>query len=264
MTVAGVKIIRLGDPALPALVLVHGWGHHSGIWQTLVPELQAHFYVLLIDLPGYGAEQASNNESSDADWQLEALQNAFMTLPPAVWCGWSLGGMLAARFARVAPERVKALVTVASNPVFVEQPDWPMAMPSIEYRQFSNALNHNAKDTLTRFLALVCQGAESTRLDLRQLKTVIAEAEWPSPATLQMSLKVLNDLDTRCDIPELRMPQCHLLGEQDALVPADVAKAIENLNEGAEVQVIAGAGHALLLSHPRVVIDALLVMAARL
>ncbi|MEH6357681.1 MAG: pimeloyl-ACP methyl ester esterase BioH [Pseudomonadales bacterium] len=263
MMTRGVRITTVGDPALPALVLVHGWGHHAGVWRALMSELQAHFYVHLVDLPGYGGDDASTSESSDADWQLDALLNFFMALPPAIWCGWSLGGMLATRFARVAPEQVKGLVTIASNPVFVEKADWPMAMPSAEYEQFSAALNDNAKVTLMRFLALVCQGSESARIDLRLLKAVISEAERPSQSTLQMSLNLLNSLDTRLDIAELKLPQCHLLGEHDALVPAPVANAIDNLNAFADVRVITGAGHAPLLSHPKTVIDALLAVEAR-
>lgn len=260
MTTRGVRITTVGDPALPALVLVHGWGHHAGVWKTMLPELQAHFYVHLVDLPGYGGDETLKNESTEAGWQLDELLNDFMTLPPAIWCGWSLGGMLATRFSRVAPEQVKGLVTIASNPVFVEKADWPMAMPSAEYEQFSAALNNNAKVTLTRFLPLVCQGSESARIDLRLLKTVIAEAELPSQPTLQMSLNLLNRLDTRLDIAELKLPQCHLFGEHDALVPADVANAIDNLNTSADVRVISGAGHAPLLSHPKIVTDALLAM----
>ena len=125
------------------------------------------------------------------------------------------------------------------------------------------ALNNNAKVTLARFLALVCQGSESARIDLRLLKAVIAEAELPSQSTLQMSLNLLNSLDTRLDIAELKLLQCHLFGEHDALVPVSVANAIGSLNAAADVRVITGAGHAPLLSHPKAVMDALLAMVAR-
>ena len=264
MTIRGVKITTAGDPALPALVLVHGWGHHSGVWGTLMPELERHFYLHLVDLPGYGGDDTSRSESTEADWQWDALLSAFLTLPPAIWCGWSLGGMLATRFAHVAPAQVKGLVTIASNPVFVEKAGWPMAMPCLEYAQFSAALNNSAKITLSRFLPLLCQGSESARADLRRLTIVITGAAHPSQASLQLSLNLLNTLDTRRDISTLRLPQCHLLGEHDALVPASVADAIGNLNAAAEVRIIAGAGHAPLLSHPQAVMDTLLAMVARL
>lgn len=269
MTAANVRATALGNPALPALVLVHGWGHHGGVWKTLLPELQTHFYVHVVDLPGYGCadllkSEASQCDSSQTDWQLDTLLDAFMILPPAIWCGWSLGGMLATRFASYAPGRVKGLVTISSNPVFVEKIDWPTAMAGADYQQFADALHNDAKITLSRFLSLVCQGSETARADLRVLKTVIGEAALPSSATLQLSLHLLNTLDTRADISALDLPQCHLLGEHDALVPSAVASGIGNLNAAVEVRVLAGAGHAPFLSHPSVVIDALLAMAERL
>jgi len=264
MKAATVRATAFGNPALPALVLVHGWGHHGGVWKTLLDELQTHFYVHVVELPGYGCVEPLECQATETDWQLESLLETFLALPPAIWCGWSLGGMLATRFASYAPERVTGLVTIACNPVFVEKNDWPTAMPSADYQQFSDVLNNNAKITLSRFLSLVCQGSETARADLRILKTVVAEAELPSQSTLQTSLNLLNTLDTRGDISALELPQCHLLGEHDALVPSAVAGAISSLNAAADVRVVAGAGHAPFLSHPNTVIDALLVMAERL
>ena len=42
----------------PALVLLHGWGLHGGIWQTLLPQLEKHYTVHNVDLPGFGAVQS--------------------------------------------------------------------------------------------------------------------------------------------------------------------------------------------------------------
>jgi len=262
MTASRLKITSFGDSDLPALVLVHGWGHHGGVWSTLLDQLKSHFYVQVLDLPGYGVVangDAAQCDCCETDWQLDSLLHAFLALPPAIWCGWSLGGMLATRFASFAPERVKGLVTISSNLVFVEKNDWPMAMPNTVFQQFVAALNSDAKATLSRFVGLICQGSATIRADLRVLKSVPGGET--SQSTLLSSLQLLDQLDTRADISALDLPQCHLLGENDALVPAAVASVIGDLNAAAEVMVIAGAGHAPFLSHPSIVIGALLAMA---
>ncbi len=38
----------------PDLVLLHGWGLHSVVWDPVVPALLQHFQVTVIDLPGMG------------------------------------------------------------------------------------------------------------------------------------------------------------------------------------------------------------------
>ena len=36
------------------LVLIHGWGLNSGVWQPLAEKLSSFFKVITVDLPGYG------------------------------------------------------------------------------------------------------------------------------------------------------------------------------------------------------------------
>ena len=43
----------------PALVLVHGWGLHGGVFAPLVERLSAEFQFHLVDLPGHGGSRAS-------------------------------------------------------------------------------------------------------------------------------------------------------------------------------------------------------------
>ena len=38
----------------PALVLIHGWALHGGIFAPLVERLAPHFELHVVDLPGHG------------------------------------------------------------------------------------------------------------------------------------------------------------------------------------------------------------------
>jgi len=252
---AAVKLTSSGDATLPSLVLLHGWGHHSGVWQPLVAQLQGRFQVHCIDLPGYGDAELSDGAEQQA-WQLEVLFNAFneLSIGPAIWCGWSLGGMLATQYAAAYPQQVRGLVTIASNALFVEQSDWPCAMPAIDYEQFSTSLKADAKTTLSRFLALVSQGSPNVRADLRQLKKC---ATGTSDGTLQASLNLLHVMDTREAIASLTVPHRHIFGDLDALVPVSASEAVAQFNDCAEIKIIAAAGHAPFLSHSEQVIDVL-------
>lgn len=266
-----VTLTSTGDNSLPELVLVHGWGLHAGVWQALADQLEGRFRVHLLNLPGYGCSVAADRVAADKIdsacvqriWQLENLLRSFAELPigTAIWCGWSLGGMLATHFTARYPDRVKGLMTVGSNALFVQRSDWPTAMPVLDYRLFCDALATDTRTALTRFASLVCQGSATARTDVRALKRCLSDTLLPEAAILQASLTVLNALDTRAVIRSLELPQQHLFGQHDALVPVSAAEAIGTLNRQAEVRIMSGAGHALFLSHPRFIIDALSKMA---
>ncbi|MGB5605365.1 MAG: alpha/beta fold hydrolase, partial [Gammaproteobacteria bacterium] len=101
-----MKLYTQTSGAGPDLLLVHGWGLHSGIWDGLAPLLEPHYRVTRMDLPGHGRSAWQGQAS------LDDMTDAVLSTAPAtaVWLGWSLGGLLAARAAQRAPARVTALV----------------------------------------------------------------------------------------------------------------------------------------------------------
>jgi len=234
-----ITIRQLGNQKLPALVLVHGWGFGSDVWLPLLEPLQQSFHLHLIDLPGYGRAKTAESGA----WDLNALMAEFVmeVSESAIWCGWSLGGMLAAHYAKFQPERVEAVLTIASNPVFVANQDWPNAMPHQVFADFVKALSDHPQTTLNRFAGLVTQGAASSRADLRLLKPLLQNA--PTPEHLMASLLLLSKMDLRRVIAEIKVPQCHIFGEKDALIPIAAAHASQGLNPQAAIKIIAGASH---------------------
>ncbi|KAB2856246.1 MAG: alpha/beta fold hydrolase, partial [Anaerolineae bacterium] len=45
----------------PDVVLLHGWGMHSGVWEDVVEALLDHHRVAVFDLPGHGYSRASGS-----------------------------------------------------------------------------------------------------------------------------------------------------------------------------------------------------------
>jgi len=237
-----------GDKATINLVLVHGWGHHAGVWREVVDMLEGKYRVYCIDLPGYGASTSFDLDS----WNELKLVNDLAEVAPenAVWCGWSLGGMLASAFAAKFPERVIALVTVCSNPLFVQTKEWPCAMPRQAFHAFASAFSSLPEATLNRFQAMAVKGSDSIQAELRKLKAVLSDHSGPSASVLNASLELLSKLDVRDTLRTLAAPQLHLLGQLDTLVPLTLKDQLTELNEEARIGVIKGAAHVPLISHP--------------
>ncbi len=232
------------SPGAPELVLLHGWASHSGIWRSLVPGLRKHFSVTLIDLPGFG-NSAALAPGADVDAVLEAL---LPQLPErAVYCGWSLGGMLATQIAQRYPARVQALLTLASNARFVESQDWPWAMAAGDYQAFRQLVERSAEKGLRRFGLLQCHGDDNAALVAGKLA---GAARLVSPEVLQQGLDWLTAIDNRQALAELQCPVVHVFGERDALVGASAAEAFGQAYPQQRVECVAGAGHLPFLSSP--------------
>lgn len=230
-----------GNPEKPTLVMLHGWGMNSSIWQSVLPTLEEHFSITLIDLPGLGQSPALENFTFDA------AVDALLAAAPerAYWLGWSLGGQLAVAAAAKAPGRVSALVMVGSNPCFVARDDWACAMDTETYQGFKGALAENPAKTLTRFIMLQTQGAEEGRETLKLLKQLVKEDR---PSALVPALALL-EADARNALTELKIPVLLQLGEKDLLVPVNALKGCVELNAAAKTAVYEGAGHLPFISH---------------
>ena len=88
----------------PDLVMLHGWGMHSGVWQTVVEALGKNFRLHCVDLPGHGRSHNSEALTTLAKWTECVAQTMRPRLAgPACWCGWSLGGMVATQLAQNYP-----------------------------------------------------------------------------------------------------------------------------------------------------------------
>ncbi|GHM54726.1 hypothetical protein ECZU51_33960 [Escherichia coli] len=147
------------------LVLLHGWGLNAEVWRCIDEELSSHFTLHLVDLPGFGRSRGFGAMS------LADMAEAVLRQAPdkAIWLGWSLGGLVASQIALTHPERVQALVTVASSPCFSARDEWPGIKPDV-LAGFQQQLSDDFQRTVERFLALQTMGTETARRDARALK----------------------------------------------------------------------------------------------
>jgi pimeloyl-[acyl-carrier protein] methyl ester esterase len=232
----------------PDLVLIHGWALHGGVFGPLAQRLAPRFRLHLVDLPGHGF---SRDPEQALDLAAVASEIASRT-PPAIWLGWSLGGLFALRAAATLPT-VRGLVMVAATPRFVRAPDWPHAVEPEVFARFGEDLARDYAGTLDRFIALDTLGSEHGRAELKALRALLHERGEPDPAALRAGLALLESSDLRRSLPGLRVPSLWLGGRRDRLVdPRGMAAAAARTPQSRFVEV-AGAAHAPFLGHPDLV-----------
>ncbi len=235
------------------LVLIHGWAMHSGIFAPLTEILARNFRLHLVDLPGHGA-----SPERDVALTLEVcVRRISIATPPAIWIGWSLGGLVALRAALDVPPQVHGLVMIASSPRFVIGADWPHAVAPKVFEQFGADLRCDYRGTLDRFLALEVHGSDCARDELRELRKRLFERGEPAMRVLQDGLNLLEPSDMRAELAQLDMPSLWLAGARDRLIPWQAMQwAAEHSRDG-HFEKIAGGGHAPFIGHADVVAQAI-------
>lgn len=236
--------------AIP-IVLLHGWGLNSGVWQPLLALFNAqnhsHYQFITIDLPGFG----NNSNIEISPYTLENIcQHIERTIEqPAIYLGWSLGGLVATQMSLTYPDKVLALITVASSPYFVEQPEhnWPGIKENI-LTNFHSQLSQDTAKTISGFLKIQAMGSPHIRQDLKLITQLVMAQDLPSQETLSNSLALLNHCDLRSDLSRIKQPFLRLYGHNDSLVPKVVIEKIDRLTPSSDKHLFQQASHAPFIS----------------
>ncbi|WP_270421923.1 pimeloyl-ACP methyl ester esterase BioH [Citrobacter amalonaticus] len=241
------------------LVLLHGWGLNAEVWHCISEELSSHFTLHLVDLPGFGRSQGFGAMT------LDEMAERVLELAPesTIWLGWSLGGLVASQVALTHPERVQALVTVASSPCFSARENWPGIKPEV-LAGFQQQLSEDFQRTVERFLALQTMGTETARQDARALKKTVLALPMPPVDVLNGGLEILKTVDLRESLTSLTVPFLRLYGYLDGLVPRKVVPLLDALWPASESLIFARAAHAPFISHPDEFCQTLVALKQRL
>ena len=234
------------------MVLLHGWAMHGGVLAPLVEALEEHCTMYVVDLPGHGY-------SRDCGLPLEpsACAGAIAAItPPAIWLGWSLGGLIALTAALDLPQQVRGLAMLCATPRFVRDASWPYGNDAAMVQQLGTDLETDYHGTIERFLALEAMGSADPRAELRQLRTLVFARGEPDLRVLQEGIRILDTGDRRAGLPDLRVPSGWIAGRRDRLVHPQAMQWSAS-QCGGSYDEIEHAGHAPFFGHADAVAQAL-------
>ena len=226
------------------LVMLHGWGMNSAVFSPLKSAL-SDFRVHYVDLPGYGYSQA---QAGDINKWVELI--AEHTPKNSIWLGWSLGGLVAKSAAISHSDHVSSLVTVASSPYFVAEPEnqWPGIEPKV-LATFAKQLNLNIQTVIERFLAIQAMGSETAKQDIKNLKQQVLSRPLPDKLALKQGLEFLEQVDLRNVLEQINQPWLRIWGRLDGLVPRHLPPQMPIHHDKVTDHIINKASHAPFFSH---------------
>lgn len=246
-----LHIEKAGHGPVP-LVLLHGWAMHGGVLAPLVEALEAHCTMYVVDLPGHGYSRAC-----ELPLEPRACAEAIAAqTPPAIWLGWSLGGLIALTAALELPQQVRGLAMLCATPRFVRDASWPHGADAKLVHQLAADLATDYHATLERFLALEAMGSADPRAELRHLRELVFARGEPDLRVLQEGIRILEQTDRRAALPDLRQSSTWIAGRRDRLVPPQAMAWSARQCGGSHVE-IAQAGHAPFFGHTQALLQAL-------
>jgi len=105
----------------PVVLLVHGWGTTSRIWDPVVAELSREARVITFDLRGHGKSEVLNVrhdvETFASDIQLVISE---LSLSEVVLCGWDLGAQAALLYAARGASGLRGMVLASTMPFYLD------------------------------------------------------------------------------------------------------------------------------------------------
>lgn len=239
------------DPALPAMVFLHGAGLDHSVWALLARSFAHHgFGVLAPDLPGHGRSKGAALPSIGAlaDWTAALIDAA--GVPAARLVGHSMGSLIALEAAVRHRGKVAALGLIAVAA--------PMRV-SDELLNAAKANDHAAVD----MIALWGNGYRATlggslAPGLWMLGGAERLLERTPPGVLFADLSACNDYrDALAAAAKVAAPSVVILGSRDLMTPLKGGRAIAEAIPACRLTVIEGAGHMLISERPDDVLAAL-------
>ncbi len=230
------KIAGEGSP----VVLLHGaTGSPESYWAPQIPVLSEHFKVILMQYPGYGAEDDEREEFSipNTARALHALLDE-LSVDEVNLVGLSLGGAVSLQFALDYPDRVRRMVLA----------DTLSGVRTERFRRFLDyaligAIERGDPDLMydiNLIFAFSERYLTETREELEAGKVGWRSIDVPRYTAM---LRAIREWSVDDRLHEIQAPALVLWGSEDIELPRVYSDRIASALPHAILSVIEGAGH---------------------
>jgi len=227
------------DPALPAVVMLHGAGFDHSTWALHSRWFAHHGYsVLAPDLPAHG-------RSSGA-----ALATIADMAAKARLIGHSMGSLIALETSARHPDKVSGLGLIGTAATMTVGPDLLKA---------AQANDPDAFDMVSIWglgFAAELGGSLAPGLWMHQgAQRVLQQSR---PGVLFSDLNACNSYQNALTAAaQVKVPTTFVLGERDMMTPAKAGKTLAAATPNARTVVLPGAGHMMMVEAPDELLAAL-------
>ena len=235
MVLAKLKDLKIGfkigpdsfSEKKPTLVMIHGAGGRSQIWQGQIHPLKDSLNTLALDLPGHGKTdgQSKNRLDAYAHWLGEVLDGLFEA--PVFLMGHSMGGAIVQETALLYPNLLKGILLAGTGPRLQVAP------------MFLEGFLNNFEETIDTVIEYAYT-SHADRSMLREGAKIMKEA----------GVKVVHDdflacdrFDRRKELKNINLPCLIICGEKDKLTPPSLSRTLHESIRESTLEILPSAGH---------------------
>jgi len=237
------------------VLFLHAFPLNRSMWKDLIKTLlsENHFRLVAPDWRGFGESDITSEVSTMeilAD-DLAGLMDS-LGIDATILCGLSMGGYVAFAFLRKYPQRVQGLILADTRPG-ADTPEAQANRENVALLAESQGTGAIADLQLPRLISdYTRRHSPEVELRIRQMIDA-ATAQGIAAASRGMALRT----DATDLLNDITCPTLVLVGEQDVLIPPDVAQDYAARIPGAQFVVIPHAGHISNLEQPQAFLQAI-------
>jgi pimeloyl-ACP methyl ester carboxylesterase len=232
-----------------AVLLLHGFGEESSIWDAQVAFLQQHCRIITPDMPGSGRSdlRAIAGDSPTMEHYAAIILELLNTekIDRCILLGHSMGGYIALAFAELYPERLEAFGLINST-AFADSAE----KKQVRARAIETIGAHGAysflKTTIPTLFSTAFRGQHQ-----EQISALIEKGKEFSKEALQQYYRaMMNRPDRTAVLKSNPLPVLFVIGTEDAPAPMNDVLQQTHLPDKSYIHVLQGIGHMSMLEAP--------------
>jgi len=227
-----------------SLVLIHGGGTDSRVWDNIKSQLKEKYQVVVYDLRGHGQSPVPHEPVNHVDDLVNLLDG--LELDQVSLIGHSLGGQIATDYALKYPEKVESLILLSPgltgftyDSAFQEmgQAMWKV-VPDVD--KMLNVMMNTPKAYAMQETMRSSQKDKVTKIHKENIQKSLTwknfEQIWPEPPA-------------RDRLEDLTVVTLFIVGKEDKKDIFEIEKLFKSV-PNIEFYHIEGADHGLVMTHP--------------
>ncbi len=215
----------------PALILLHGSGGDSSVWEGQIQGLGHGIKMIAPDLPGHGQSDGPlcTTVKDYAVWLNTFVQK--MQLNRFFLAGHSLGGAIAQEYAHSFPQKVQGLILAGSGTQFIVAADYL----------------ETVKNNFPAAVHASCQAAYAAENVSLFYEKGYAMLYGNGGEVLYNDLAACSAFDSTEWVSSIAVPVLVICGSDDKITSPASSQPLARLIPEAQMKTVAGAGHMAMM-----------------
>jgi 3-oxoadipate enol-lactonase len=217
------------------VLFLHAGGMDGRMWRPLAERIEDRYWVIVPDLRGHGTTPLPPEPFSNVDDVLAVLDD--LKIERAAVVGASFGGRVALQLATAAPDRVNALVLMASS---LDIDDWSPEIQEFRAREDELVEARDIDGAVELNVGTWIREPQTEELAIEMVRRAFE---------LQVGVEVL-ERELPIDLASITAPTLAISGGLDFADFARIADRIAAEVPGAQRAEVPDAGHLMALERP--------------